>query len=304
MNRFEFMNRLSFLLADLPENERAEAIQYYEDYLDDAGVENEEEVLKSLGTPKELAASIREGLKEDSGQQGEFSENGFFEKGAKLENEVARRDGNIGAEEGAPGGDGKSSGYGSAKRRHEQGTSNGGNAKSRSGQSYAAYDSQQRAKRTAQHSYAGSNGNADHVANPGERFRSRERRKGMSGGTLALIVLLCIVAAPVIIPVAAAVAVVIAVLIFVAVLLAGIFLLTGIICVVAGVISLGGAVVKVFLYPAGAVLMIGLSLLTIGVGILLTVAVGKIISQVFPAAFNGLAGFVGGLFHRKGGTAA
>lgn len=271
MNRFEFMNRLSFLLADLPENERAEAIQYYEDYLDDAGVENEEEVLKSLGTPEELAASIREGLKEDSGQQGEFSENGFFEKGAKLENEVARRD---------------------------------GNAKSRYGQSRTAYSSRQRAGQTAQHSYAGSNGNADRAANPGERFRGRKRRKGMSGGTIALIVLLCIVASPVLIPVAAAVVVVIAVLVFVAALLAGIFLFTGVICVAAGVISLGGAIVKLFLYPAGAILMIGISLLTIGVGILLTLAVGKIISRVFPAAFNGLAGFVGGLFHRKGGTAA
>lgn len=126
----------------------------------------------------------------------------------------------------------------------------------------------------------------------------------MSGGMIALIVLLCIVAAPVVIPVAVTVAIVIVVLAFVAVLLAGIFLFTGIICIVAGVLALGGAIVKLFLYPAGAILMIGISLLAIGVGILLTIVVGKIISQVFPKAFNGLVNFVGGLFHRKGGNAA
>lgn len=126
----------------------------------------------------------------------------------------------------------------------------------------------------------------------------------MSGLTILLIVLLCIVAAPVLVPVAAAAVAVIAVLIFVAVLLAGIFLFTGVICIVAGVISLGGAIVKVFLYPAGAVLMIGISLLVIGLGILLTIGMGTFISRTFPAFFGKLADFMGGLFHKKGGTAA
>lgn len=77
MNRMDFMNRLSALLSDLPENERREAITYYNDYLNDAGVENEGEVLAALGTPEELAASIREGLQDAQGQQGVFSEEGF-----------------------------------------------------------------------------------------------------------------------------------------------------------------------------------------------------------------------------------
>ena len=64
MNRIDFMRRLELLLSDLPENERREAIQYYNDYLNDAGVENEEEVLEALGTPEELAKSIRDGLRE------------------------------------------------------------------------------------------------------------------------------------------------------------------------------------------------------------------------------------------------
>lgn len=77
MNRIEFMNILEQLLAELPENERREAVQYYNDYLDDAGVENEQEVLKALGTPWQLAASIKEGLHEEKSNAGVFSERGF-----------------------------------------------------------------------------------------------------------------------------------------------------------------------------------------------------------------------------------
>ena len=41
MNRAEFMRRLTELLGDVSPMERDEAIQYYNDYFDDAGAENE-----------------------------------------------------------------------------------------------------------------------------------------------------------------------------------------------------------------------------------------------------------------------
>ena len=41
MNRKQFLYELEQLLKDIPDNERAEAIQYYNDYFDDAGAENE-----------------------------------------------------------------------------------------------------------------------------------------------------------------------------------------------------------------------------------------------------------------------
>lgn len=59
MNRMEFMAELERLLADLPDEERQAAVQYYEDYFADAGVENEEKVLRELGGPEKVAASIR-----------------------------------------------------------------------------------------------------------------------------------------------------------------------------------------------------------------------------------------------------
>lgn len=59
MNRMEFMAELERLLADLPDEERQAAVQYYEDYFADAGVENEGKVLQELGGPEKVAASIR-----------------------------------------------------------------------------------------------------------------------------------------------------------------------------------------------------------------------------------------------------
>ena len=77
MNRAEFMARLKELLADITEAEREEALNYYEDYFDDAGVENEASVIESLGSPEKVAATIKHGLNDSEGQEGEFSETGY-----------------------------------------------------------------------------------------------------------------------------------------------------------------------------------------------------------------------------------
>ena len=91
MNRVEFMNQLKNLLWDIPEHEREEALNYYEDYFDDAGAENEAQVIKSLGNPEKVAAIIKDGLKEDAAEQGEFSENGFTSYDNTMKNEVGYR---------------------------------------------------------------------------------------------------------------------------------------------------------------------------------------------------------------------
>mgnify|MGYP007010212161 CR=1 FL=1 len=44
MNRKQFMEELRQLLTGISEEERVEALQYYEDYFDDAGAENEQQV--------------------------------------------------------------------------------------------------------------------------------------------------------------------------------------------------------------------------------------------------------------------
>lgn len=89
MNRAEFMRRLAGLLGDVPPMEREEAIQYYNDYFDDAGEENESSVIASLGTPEELARSIKAGLS-DGGNGGEFTESGFSGYAQTPKDEIIR----------------------------------------------------------------------------------------------------------------------------------------------------------------------------------------------------------------------
>lgn len=77
MNRIEFMTGLAALLQDIPEIERKEAMQYYNDYFDDAGEENEQEVILELESPDKVAAKIKAGLDDQEDQFGEYSESGY-----------------------------------------------------------------------------------------------------------------------------------------------------------------------------------------------------------------------------------
>lgn len=60
MNRQEFFRRLEDLLYAMPENERMDALAYYNDYFDEAGVENEQRVIQELGSPEAVAQIILE----------------------------------------------------------------------------------------------------------------------------------------------------------------------------------------------------------------------------------------------------
>ena len=64
MNRAQFMEQLKKLLSDISEEERQEALDYYESYFDDAGEDQEAEVIRELGSPGKVAAIIKEDLKE------------------------------------------------------------------------------------------------------------------------------------------------------------------------------------------------------------------------------------------------
>lgn len=62
MNKNEYLDQLSKLLADISYEEHEEALSYYREYIEDAGIENEQRVIEELGTPEHLAQEIREGL--------------------------------------------------------------------------------------------------------------------------------------------------------------------------------------------------------------------------------------------------
>lgn len=59
MNRELFLRQLRTLLSDVTEEEREEAIRYYEEYFDEAGPEQEQALLAELGSPAKVAGIIR-----------------------------------------------------------------------------------------------------------------------------------------------------------------------------------------------------------------------------------------------------
>lgn len=67
MNRVDFMSQLERLLQNIAASEREEAIQYYNDYFDDAGKENEQAVIEALGSPARVAENIKRDLLDAAG---------------------------------------------------------------------------------------------------------------------------------------------------------------------------------------------------------------------------------------------
>ena len=62
MGKTEFLGKLSYELRDLPANEIADAIGYYQSYLNDAGPLGEADAIEHLGTPEIVAQRIRKNL--------------------------------------------------------------------------------------------------------------------------------------------------------------------------------------------------------------------------------------------------
>ena len=67
MNRIEFMEKLAGLLQDIPEEDRIDALKYYNDYFDDAGSENEKNVIEELESPEKVAAKIKADREDQEG---------------------------------------------------------------------------------------------------------------------------------------------------------------------------------------------------------------------------------------------
>lgn len=84
MNKQEFLRQLESLLMNIPENERMDALAYYNDYFDEAGVENEQSVIQELGSPQMVAQSIIEDVKETTGStSGDYTAPSGYEESAE-----------------------------------------------------------------------------------------------------------------------------------------------------------------------------------------------------------------------------
>lgn len=189
MDKREFLNSLQVQLAGLTSEERAEALEYYEEYFADAGEENEADVLLSLGSPEQVAEQIRAGLRK--ADEGMFTENGYREKagsdnppevyGKTEENE----DGHAREKMGQGGRAGKDGTQGPDGRAERSGSQDQSRAGSCGWETYGRMP-------------CGEGGY--------ERWQKEKKKSDLSGGMIVLLVVLGILASPLILALAAAAA--------------------------------------------------------------------------------------------------
>ena len=79
MNRDEFMKRVEYLISDLPEEETRDALDYYRDYLEEAG-DAAEEAMREFGSPERIASIIRTDIQGNLADGGEFTDTGYTDE--------------------------------------------------------------------------------------------------------------------------------------------------------------------------------------------------------------------------------
>lgn len=275
MDRAEFLNRLEAQLLDVPQAEREEALQYYEDYLNDAGDAGDFDILQELGTPEEVADSIRSGLGQDSSGVGERSyDSQSSRSGPAGENwQDSSRSGQAG-----------DSGYFSE---------NG----------YVDREPQKEELQRVKQPAHGDRSDADWQSTDSyaDGDSSAARRKQPP---VWLWILLIVFAAPVVLPIAFGLLVA-AISVLFALFITGIALLVcGIVCAGAGIWALIQTFTQIAAWPAAAMIGIGISLAAIGIGVLLTLLMGWLIGKVVPTGVRALCNCLHRIVTRKGGRAA
>lgn len=58
MTKKEYMKKLAYQLRRLPKEDYDKAMDYFEEYFEDAGTENEQKAIQNLGTPEEAASEL------------------------------------------------------------------------------------------------------------------------------------------------------------------------------------------------------------------------------------------------------
>lgn len=301
MDRAEFMRRLTTLLNDVPPAEREEAIQYYNDYFDDAGEGNEQGVIASLGSPEDIAKSIKAGLV-DGGNVGEFTESGFRGYEEQRKNEVMRTQG-LGEKQAGQNGGAQSAGqqytYGGANAQ-----GNFYNANSQ-GSAYGGANGQGNA-------YGGPNGQGNTYGGPngqGNTYGGQNAgnnpppKQGMSGGMIALIVVLAVLSSPIWLGLlgglfGGSVGLFAGLLgIFLAFLAIGVvFIVVGIALVVTGIVAMFGM-------PLGGMCLVGVGLILTALGLVFLWLTVLVVGTAIPALIRGIVSLCQRIFHRGGAKA-
>ncbi len=237
MTRQEFMEHLEKLLWDISENERREALQYYNDYFDDAGEENEEAVLKELKSPLWVARKIKAGFSEGTA---EYSEQGYEDTRFRDAMEMI------------------------VEEEKQSWTED---------QKEAKYSSKEKAA---------------------------DKRPDKNGWKLLAIILLCIFAFPVIVPLGIGLlAVVFGILIAIIAVIFSI-MVAGVAILISGLLFFGVGIGKLFLVPAVGVALMGVGCILFALGLLLTMTLGWCGIKFLPWLVRGVVELIRLPFRKAG----
>lgn len=262
MNRTEFLEQLERLLWDIPESEKTAALEYYEDYFEDAGEENEGKVIQELGSPGKVAAIIRADLENDPSPYGEYTETGYTDERFQ-EKKVPEP---------------------SEMKENSEKSETGQEENNWDGTRYRDPQGERR-----QHSYDGPYSRAGYGRNYGQN-----PRHSRSGAGWILLIIFAVVALPFVFGFGmGALGLLIGIIGGIIGLLAG-----GIGLTVGGLMFLIHSLVFQLASPPTAVACVGGALMMTAVGILLLLAFIWLIFRAFPAVFRWAVDLIQRVLHR------
>ena len=290
MSRREFMEELKKLLSGISDEEKDEALKYYEDYFEEAGSGNEEQVIQELGSPQKVAAMIKADLEEGSEKSGEFTEWGYTDERFEEKETPATK------EQAASETEDKT---GAREESHSRGYSYGGSENSR-GYSYGGSEN------SRGYSYGGNEtgkgythkGNGTDVSGSGEKapWTSRTLK-------IVLIILIIIAAFQGLLPVLISILAVVAVLILAAASSFAVLVIASAALALAGIcVTVIGSVSLIADLPT-AMMTMGIGILLFVIGIILTAASVKLCLVMYPAMYRAVVNICRRIVHRKKRTA-
>lgn len=243
MSREEYLDQLAYLLQDIPQEERDEAMEFYRDYFEEAGEGQEAYVISTLGSPEKVAAQIKSSLAGDDGHDGEYTETGYQDERFREDNKVP-----------------------AAREEKGQKTAQGNGAR----QSF----------------YEGGACQGDGPQN--NRQGASPVRKRNNGLTIALIVVICIFASPLLLSLLGAAAGVILSVLAVILSVVAAAIASTLAALIGGVALFVAGIAAMWASPAVGCLMMGGAMIALAIGLLLAVATIWIAGKFVPWAVRGI----------------
>lgn len=292
MNKETYLQELRKGLKILPQYDREEAIEFYEEYFDEAGVENEAKVIEELGEPKILAKKILVDVVDRKYEETMAASSGnalavvpspiVSGDGASAAPQFQQVQGTeIPQAQGAPV-------FGAQDGQYTQ-------AQAQGAAGYAPQGAQYAQAQGAAGYGAQANPNYEQAFN-GQPAEDKKSKKGDQPSALKTlwIVLAAIFALP-LSPVIFALLIVACVMIFVAFIVLISFLIAGVSILVAGIGTIIFGIVAFFMSPAAAMVILGGGLVCFGLGIFFILGSLALIRLVA----HGLAKGFGRIVHKR-----